>query len=179
MLELFMKRAEEEINDTFVELLEDSDKVLLLPQGDWPEIFDNYIEKVKAKLIKQYVHDSQEEEKAWVVHMQIIWRLEWVMMKHPTYTILHYPLLMKSVLPKIADHWQLQQVQWSIVEVSIFIWLMWAQMHAYDDVTLGWAQHAPACSDVQCSWYATLICPCTSTCRSAVVQKCHGHVLRL
>ena len=34
MLELFMKRAEEEINDTFVELLEDSDKVLLLPQGD-------------------------------------------------------------------------------------------------------------------------------------------------
>lgn len=119
MLELFTKQAEEEIDDIFVESLEDSDKALLLPQGDWPEIFDDYVEKVKTKMTKRYAHDSPEEEKARVVHLQIMRRLEWVTMRHPTRTISRYPLLTKSVLPKIAD--QLQQVQRSIAEVSIII----------------------------------------------------------
>lgn len=115
MIRLLTKEVAEKIDDILVDMLSGHEKTMMVQTSGWMVTYDEYTRKVKDVLKKTYATVITDEEDAQLVHQGIMRRMAWITMRHPKRTIPPYPLLTKSLLPKVAD--QLTSVKGSIKEV--------------------------------------------------------------
>ena len=116
MIQLLTKQDADEMDKIFKDVVEGEENFFMVADTDWSESYRIYGNHLKAMVKRRYMHALPEDDNARKVHIGIMRKVEWVMMKHPKRTIPSYPILTKSVLPTIAD--QLKKVEPSITEVS-------------------------------------------------------------
>ena len=106
-----------EIADELDELLgSPTNNMMVWGSTEWEEAYVDYVDRLKAFVDKKYTTELCEDVDKLTVN-QTIWRkIEWVTMKHRVRQERPFPLLTKSLLPRLAD--VLTRVQNAIAEVS-------------------------------------------------------------
>ncbi|KAF8310805.1 hypothetical protein F5887DRAFT_931033 [Amanita rubescens] len=105
-----------EIADGLDELLGSvTNHLMVWGSTEWEEAYVDYLDRLKAFIDKKYTTELCENANLELTVNQTIWRkIEWVTMKHRARQEQPFPLLTKSLLPRLAD--ALSQVQNAIAE---------------------------------------------------------------
>ncbi|KAF8310720.1 hypothetical protein F5887DRAFT_931046 [Amanita rubescens] len=111
-----------EIADGLDELLGSvTNHLMVWGSTEWEEAYVDYLDRLKAFIDKKYTTELCENANLELTVNQTIWRkIEWVTMKHRARQEQPFPLLTKSLLPRLAD--ALSQVQNAIAESSRLCW---------------------------------------------------------
>ncbi len=108
-----------ELGDELEKLLGKETKHFMVPGStEWEERYAGYVVKLKAFVDKRYSTELCEDPDRLRVNQTIKRKIEWVTMKHRGRQEQPFPLLSKSLLPRLADI--LCRVQHAIAEVSGF-----------------------------------------------------------
>ena len=91
---------------------------LMVPRSPvWQEAYEVYVEKLQEFIEKKYTINLCEDAARARVNQTIWWKIEWVTLRHQGRQEQPFPLLTKSLLPRLAD--VLLRVQNAIAEVSV------------------------------------------------------------
>ncbi len=114
LIETMMPKA---IADEIDELLGKPTNHFMVPRStEWEGAYDEYVENVKKFVGEKYSTDLCEDANQLKVNQTILRKIEWVTMKHRGRQEQPFPILTKSLLPRLADI--LFRVQNAIAEVS-------------------------------------------------------------
>ena len=109
----------DEVMMTMVGIGSDANHMMVTRSPVWREGFKSYVEKLKEVIDKKYTMELCEKAEERQVN-QTIWRkIEWVMMFHRSRRERPFPLLTKSLLPRLGD--VLSRVKNAIAEVSCYV----------------------------------------------------------
>ena len=91
---------------------------MMVPRSEvWHDAYEAYVEKLKEFIEKKFTMELCEDENRVRVNETILRKVEWVTMRHRGRRERPFPLLTKSLLPRLAD--VLKRVQNAIAEVSV------------------------------------------------------------
>ena len=116
MIEMFTREQADKIDGYLNGCLEDSRNYFLVPNSEWRQMFQGYVEDVQKWVEKNYTSRPPEDVNERNVHEGMKRKLEWVFMHHRVRYHRPYPLLTKSFLPLLAE--ALERVKPSVLEVS-------------------------------------------------------------
>ena len=114
--EALTKEIADELDKLLIASIGNETNHLMVPGSNvWEEAYTEYVKGLKGIIDKKYTTELCEEPNRLTVN-QTIWRkMEWVTMKHQGRQEPSFPLMTKSLLPRMAD--VLRRVQNAIAEV--------------------------------------------------------------
>lgn len=116
MMDMLPRETADRIDDLLMSALGTDVNYLMVPRSTvWEEIYKGYLGKVKSVIEKAYATVLCEDEKKQRVNRTIWRKIEWVTMRHEGRGEPPFPLLTKSLLPRLGH--VLTQVRNSIAEV--------------------------------------------------------------
>jgi len=93
---------------------------MMVPRSPvWRKVYEAYVEKLKEFIAKKFTMELSEDANTARVNETILRKIEWVTMRHQGRRERPFPLLTKSLLPRLVD--VLQRVQNAIAEVSLVL----------------------------------------------------------
>jgi hypothetical protein len=117
LINLLTKEIAEELDYLMTSMIGTNTKHMMVPRSTiWQEAYKSYVVKLKEVINKKYTLNLCEDEKQRLMN-QTMWRkIEWVTMRHRSRRERPFPLLTKSLLPRLGE--VLSQVKNAIAEVS-------------------------------------------------------------